>query len=78
MNDAENSFLAKLLEEGLIIARFKGRMEFGLRALGNRSILADPRDFGIVRKISEKIKKTETFGCLFRQLFWIVIKNSIL
>ena len=69
MNDAENGFLAKLLEEGLIIARFKGRMEFGLRALGNRSILADPRDFGVVRKINEKIKNRD---------FWMPFSPTIL
>src|SRR2546426_4628311 len=33
-----------LLAEGHVVARFKGREEFGARSLGNRSILADPRN----------------------------------
>lgn len=35
---------AKLLSEGMVIGWFQGRSEFGPRALGNRSILADPRN----------------------------------
>ena len=48
--------IAKWLMSGLVCARFSGRMEFGQRALGNRSILADPRDFRTVEKINRKIK----------------------
>ena len=32
-------------------------MEFGQRALGNRSILADPRDYNNIKKINDKIKR---------------------
>ncbi|MCL4418279.1 MAG: hypothetical protein M1365_16615, partial [Actinobacteria bacterium] len=50
-NDIEK-VTAKLLSEGKIVARFKGRMEFGARALGNRSILANPSDPEVVRIIN--------------------------
>ncbi len=53
--------VAKLIANGKIIGRFGGRSEFGPRALGNRSILADPRDAGAARKINEVIKQREWF-----------------
>ncbi len=43
---------AKLLNEGNIIGWYQGRMEFGPRALGNRSILADPRKVGTRDKVN--------------------------
>ena len=48
--------VAKLLFEDKIIARFSGRMEFGARALGNRSILANPSKFNLIKKINDQIK----------------------
>ena len=48
--------VARLLAEGKVVARFKGREEFGARALGNRSILANPSDPAVVRVINEAIK----------------------
>jgi carbamoyltransferase len=48
--------VAGWLASGLICARFSGRMEFGQRALGNRSILADPRRSESVERINQKIK----------------------
>jgi carbamoyltransferase len=48
--------IAQLLASGSIIARCKGRMEFGARALGNRSILADPSNREVIRIINEQIK----------------------
>lgn len=48
--------VAKLLAEGEVVARFKGRMEFGARALGNRSIIADPANQGIIKRINKMIK----------------------
>ncbi|MCL5090404.1 MAG: hypothetical protein M1514_00150 [Patescibacteria group bacterium] len=48
--------IAKLLAQGKIIARFCGPMEFGARALGNRSILASPKDPSTIRIINEQIK----------------------
>src|SRR5207244_6770438 len=40
---------------------FQGRMEFGPRALGNRSILADPRRAEIKDRLNQRIKKRESF-----------------
>ncbi|WP_341702927.1 carbamoyltransferase C-terminal domain-containing protein [Ferrovibrio sp.] len=48
--------VAGWLENRCIVSRFSGRMEFGQRALGNRSILADPRFFESVNRINQKIK----------------------
>jgi carbamoyltransferase len=48
--------VAGWLEQGKIVSRYSGRMEFGQRALGNRSILADPRRAESVERINQKIK----------------------
>ncbi len=61
--------IAQLLSKGLIIGRVAGSMEFGARALGNRSILADPRSSSMVRIINEKIKKRD---------FWMPFAPAIL
>lgn len=53
--------VAKLLSEGNVIGWFQGRMEFGPRALGNRSILADPRSTEMQKKLNLSIKKREGF-----------------
>ena len=47
---------AEWLAAGQILARFSGRMEFGQRALGNRSILGDPRRADTVDHVNQKIK----------------------
>lgn len=52
---------AKDLAEGKVIAWFQGRSEFGQRALGSRSILADPRKKSLRRAINEKIKQREWY-----------------
>lgn len=52
---------AKLLSEGNIIGWFQGKAEFGPRALGNRSILGDPRNPEMQKKINLKIKYREGF-----------------
>jgi carbamoyltransferase len=52
---------ARLLKDGKIIGWFQGRMEFGDRALGNRSILADPRDASMKDKVNETVKYREPF-----------------
>jgi carbamoyltransferase len=52
---------AQLLAEGNIVGWFQGRMEWGARALGNRSILADPRRADIRDVINLKIKFREKF-----------------
>ena len=46
---------------GKVVGLFQGRMEFGPRALGNRSILADPRPSGMKERINAKIKHREEF-----------------
>lgn len=60
---------ANWLAHGYICGRFCGRMEFGQRALGNRSIIADPRSFGVIGRVNEKIK--------FRD-FWMPFTPSVL
>lgn len=52
----DSNTIAGYLEAGHIAARYSGRMEFGQRALGNRSIMADPRRFESVERINQKIK----------------------
>ena len=52
---------ANLINEGKIVGWFQGRMEFGPRALGNRSILADPRNPNMKEIINKKIKRRESF-----------------
>jgi len=51
--------IAQLLAKKNIVARCAGRMEFGARALGNRSILADPSDLKVVREINLMVKKRD-------------------
>lgn len=67
--DDVNSEVAKLLASGEIVARFNGRMEWGARTLGNRSILADPSDIEKVRELNVMIKKRD---------FWMPFTPTIL
>jgi carbamoyltransferase len=53
--------VAKEIAAGKVIGWFQGKMEFGPRALGNRSILADPRDPGMKDRINAKVKRRESF-----------------
>lgn len=53
--------VANLLNEGSVVGWFQGRMEFGPRALGNRSILADPRNPEMQKRVNLKIKFREGF-----------------
>ncbi len=52
---------ARLLSEGQVIGWYQGRMEWGPRALGNRSILADPRRADMKDVINRKIKFREPY-----------------
>jgi carbamoyltransferase len=52
---------AQLLAQQQIVAWFQGRMEFGPRALGNRSILADPRPPTVQSELNLKVKQRESF-----------------
>ena len=51
--------VAQLLSAGQPVARCAGAMEFGARALGNRSILADPKSQDVVRVINRMVKKRD-------------------
>ena len=52
---------ARLIADGRVIAWFRGGMEYGPRALGNRSILADPRRPKMRDQINAMVKKREAF-----------------
>ena len=52
---------AKLISEGNIVGWYQGKMEWGPRALGNRSILADPRKNEMKDILNRKIKHRESF-----------------
>lgn len=52
---------ARLLADGKLIGWFQGRMEFGQRALGNRSILADPRNPAVKDLVNAAVKYRESF-----------------
>jgi carbamoyltransferase len=55
------SDVAKLISEGKVVGWFQGRMEYGPRALGNRSILGDTRHPDMQKKLNLKIKYREGF-----------------
>lgn len=55
------SEVADLLDKGNVIGWFQGRMEYGPRALGNRSILGDARNIEMQKKLNLKIKYREGF-----------------
>jgi carbamoyltransferase len=52
---------AQLIADGNIVGWYQGKMEWGPRALGNRSILADPRNGKMKDILNEKIKHRESF-----------------
>jgi carbamoyltransferase len=60
---------ARLLAAGHVVARAAGRMEFGARSLGNRSILADPSVPGVATLINDMIKDRD---------FWMPFAPSVL
>ena len=53
--------VAKLIVEGNVVGWYQGKMEWGPRALGNRSIIADPRNVKMKDILNEKIKHRESF-----------------
>ena len=61
--------LAQLLSKNEIIAVVRGREEFGARALGNRSIIANPSNYSAVKRINESIKNRD---------FWMPFALTIL
>ena len=60
-SDAIEIKTAELLNDGNVIAWFRGAMEIGPRALGNRSLLYDPRRTNAVALLNEKVKHREPF-----------------
>jgi carbamoyltransferase len=56
-----SKFIAQKISEGAVIGWFQGRMEYGPRALGNRSILGDARNPEMQKKMNLKIKYREGF-----------------
>lgn len=67
--DDIEKIVAYLLSENKVVARFCGKMEFGARALGNRSILANPSQFDTIEIINSSIKNRD---------FWMPFTPSIL
>lgn len=61
--------IADMVANGKIVAVFWGRDEFGPRALGNRSIVADPRDLRVISKLNFAIKQRD---------FWMPFAPSVL
>ncbi len=59
--DELSSEIAEKISEGNVVGWFQGRMEFGPRALGNRSILGDARNPEMQKKLNLKIKHREGF-----------------
>ncbi|RIU88533.1 carbamoyltransferase [Oceanobacillus picturae] len=53
--------VARLISEQYVIGWFQGQMEFGPRALGNRSLLADPRGYEMRERINHLVKKREDY-----------------
>ena len=69
VDDIDDEVGELLATSDMVVARFSGRLEWGPRALGNRSILANPSDPRIVRKINNAIKMRD---------FWMPFGPSIL
>ena len=67
--DNIDEIIGELIAKGKVVARFNGRLEYGPRALGNRSILADPRDYRTVWKVNFQIKQRD---------FWMPFAPTIL
>mgnify|MGYP000215173590 CR=1 FL=1 len=68
LSDPANT-IATLLSEGHVVARCDGPMEFGARALGNRSLLADPTTPRVVERINHLIKQRD---------FWMPFAPAVL
>jgi carbamoyltransferase len=68
-HDDIDSYVATRLADGDIVGRLAGRMEWGARSLGNRAILADPRQLWNVRRINLAIKKRD---------FWMPFAPSLM
>jgi|TARA_B100000315_G_scaffold184421_1_gene173486 carbamoyltransferase len=58
--DIENN-VAQLISQGKLLGWFQGKMEFGQRSLGNRSIIADPRNVESKQLVNQAVKYRESF-----------------
>jgi carbamoyltransferase len=67
--DGVDELLGGLIAKGKIVARFGGGTEWGPRALGNRTILADPRNPQVVKRLNSAIKQRD---------FWMPFAPSVL
>lgn len=67
--DDIHEHVGRRLNDGLVVARYFDRMEWGARALGNRSILADGRRPDVIMRINEAIKNRD---------FWMPFAPSVL
>lgn len=63
-------WVADRLAAGAVVGWFEGRMEFGPRALGHRSILADPRSPTVQRDINLRVKGRESFRPFAPSVLW--------
>ncbi|ASJ12325.1 carbamoyltransferase family protein [Thermococcus thioreducens] len=64
-----SGFVVDALIDGKLVGFFQGKMEFGPRALGNRSILADPRDEGVKDRLNVALKR-DVFQPFAPSLLW--------
>ena len=62
--------VAEHIKDGAVVGWFQGRMEFGPRALGARSIIADPRRTDMQKKLNLKIKYRESFRPFAPSALW--------
>lgn len=62
--------VAEALADGAVVGWLEGRMEFGPRALGHRSILADPRSTTVQRDINLRVKGRESFRPFAPAVLW--------
>ena len=69
VDDIDSEIGELLAKDSNIVARFSGQMEWGPRGLGNRSIIANPSDHTVIRKINHAIKMRD---------FWMPFGPSIL
>ncbi|MFB6089305.1 MAG: carbamoyltransferase C-terminal domain-containing protein, partial [Candidatus Aenigmatarchaeota archaeon] len=61
---------AELISENKVISWFQGKMEWGPRALGNRSILANPKNENMVDILNRKVKHREEFRPFAPSVIW--------
>ena len=68
---------AELLSAGSLVGWFQGRMEFGPRALGNRSILGNPAQSEMVDAINKKVKFRENWRCFSPSMLDTLAKDVL-